>query len=148
MRIAFVSCTRAKQADPQPARDLYMASRWFRAARAYAETFDRWLILSARYGLVHPDKEIAPYQESLKAKTADARREWAFKVSFQLQEQAIPTGSHVVLLAGRFYRDPLLPYLANRGYTCEMPLARYAYALQIEQLQQLAERAGQRETVV
>ncbi|OSI35263.1 DUF6884 domain-containing protein [Bradyrhizobium canariense] len=57
-RVAFVSCVKLKADTARPARDLYV-SPWFIGARRYAErNADSWLILSAAYGLVDPDRVI------------------------------------------------------------------------------------------
>ena len=50
---------------PVAAMDLY-TSNWFRKARACVEeTGCPWRILSAEYGLVHPEEEIGPYEKTL-----------------------------------------------------------------------------------
>jgi hypothetical protein len=50
---------------PAPARELYV-SQLFKKASAYAElTCDRWYVLSAKHGLVHPDTVIEPYDVRL-----------------------------------------------------------------------------------
>jgi hypothetical protein len=54
--VGLVACSRTKLSRAAPARELY-CSPLFRAARAYAERRygrGRWLIVSARYGLVDP----------------------------------------------------------------------------------------------
>src|SRR5690606_13413659 len=54
--IALVSCVSSKEPHAAPARDLY-TSALFRKARAYAErNADAWYILSAKYGLVDPNR--------------------------------------------------------------------------------------------
>jgi hypothetical protein len=61
--IGLIACSRTKADRPSLARELYV-SPLFRAARAYAERRHgpgQWLILSARYGLVDPDKVLAPH---------------------------------------------------------------------------------------
>jgi hypothetical protein len=66
--IGLVACSRLKSDRPLPARELSV-SPVFRATSAYAERrygSDRWLILSARHGLVHPDQMLAPYELGLR----------------------------------------------------------------------------------
>ena len=63
--IYLVSCVSRKRATPHRAKDLYI-SDWFLKARAYVEdTHSPWFILSAEYGLVPPDKVLAPYERTL-----------------------------------------------------------------------------------
>jgi len=59
--LILVGCGARKLAHAAPAKDLYTGPL-FRAARAYAEAHaDAWYVLSAKYGLVHPDRVIEPY---------------------------------------------------------------------------------------
>jgi hypothetical protein len=69
--LVVVSCGEEKVwkrhpgAGPTPAQDAYTSSR-FNKSREYAEHFgERWLILSAKYGLIEPDFVIpADYNRS------------------------------------------------------------------------------------
>jgi hypothetical protein len=75
--IGLVGCAATKAETPQPARLLYR-SELFRRASAYAEAhYDHWFILSARHYLVHPDEELAPYDQTLSAMTVADRAHWA-----------------------------------------------------------------------
>lgn len=71
-RIALVGCTKGKLPARAPARDLYVGDL-FAKARAYAQTFDAWYVLSARHGLVLPDEVIEPYDVTLGDKRRDRR---------------------------------------------------------------------------
>jgi len=63
--ICLVSCVWPKRATTALAKDLYR-SDWFLKARACAESAGScWFILSAEYGLVHPDEMIEPYEMTL-----------------------------------------------------------------------------------
>jgi hypothetical protein len=56
----LVSCVSKKRDTPTTARALYV-SDWFIKARTYVEaTCSPWFILSAEYGLLHPDAVVAP----------------------------------------------------------------------------------------
>jgi hypothetical protein len=112
--VHLVSCVGLKAAGPCAARDLYR-SQWFRKARAYVEAAGGpWWILSAAHGLVAPDEVIAPYECTLNAMHAPARRQWGARVVAQLCE-ALPSSGAVVLLAGERYRAPLLDHLGERA---------------------------------
>jgi hypothetical protein len=72
--IALVSCSGPKLSHAAPARSLY-ASPLFRRANAYAARhFERWFILSGKYGLVEPEAIIAPYDVDVTHFTAAQRR--------------------------------------------------------------------------
>ena len=119
--VFLVSCVKRKRTSAAPARDLYI-SDWFVKARRYVERRRaRWFILSAEYGLVHPDRVIAPYERSLKTMPIEARRLWAKRV---LQEFAdtVPDAEHVTFLAGQRYREFLKDALQRRGVTVEVPM--------------------------
>ena len=72
-RLILVSCVKTKRAMPAAAMDLY-TSNWFRKARACVEkTGCPWRILSAQYGLVHPEEEIRPYEKTLSTSSKSTR---------------------------------------------------------------------------
>ena len=119
--IYLLSCVGQKQAAPIHARDLY-TSTWFCKARTYAdETGQPWFILSAQYGLVHPDEMIAPYDLTLNSMPVADRRRWASRVLTQL-EQHLNGIRSVTFLAGRRYREFLEPSLRSRGLVVSIPM--------------------------
>jgi hypothetical protein len=131
----LVSCVSEKHPRPMPARELY-CSIWFQKARAFVEKqTGEWLILSARYGLVEPDKVIEPYNETLNEQTIEERREWSKKVVQELRPHC-PAGTSVVFLAGEKYRDFLAPALSELGCRVEIPMEGLAIG---EQLRWLSE---------
>lgn len=106
--IALVSCVKSKAAGPRPAKNLY-TSALFRYQRAYAEECaDRWFIISAKYGLVHPDNVIEPYEQTLAGAPVAARREWARRVFRQMESAELTAGRKTFLwLAGQAYQKEL-----------------------------------------
>lgn len=59
--VVVIPCSGLKLSYPAPARDLYTGT-FFRKALALADRCDADLyIFSAKYGLIHPDTVIAPY---------------------------------------------------------------------------------------
>jgi hypothetical protein len=120
--ICLVSCVGAKRTTAAPAKALYQ-SDWFIKARAYAEAISqRWFILSAKHGLVHPDDVIAPYEQTLNTMDIAGRRNWARLVQSQMDD-AIPDAAQIVVLAGQRYREFLMDYLGRRAHTVEVPMA-------------------------
>lgn len=76
--VALVACAKTKTDCPARARHLYNLSTLFRAASTWAEAHaDRWYILSAKHGLLHPDQVLEPYDTSLYDLPAHGRREWS-----------------------------------------------------------------------
>jgi hypothetical protein len=99
-KIVLVACCGKKLPFAAPAKELYQ-SELFRKSRAYAEqNGDKWLILSALHGVIHPDATIEPYDVTLNDMSAQARREWSAKVAGQLSE----------------YRDAQMTVLAGQNY--------------------------------
>lgn len=105
-RIGLVGCVKQKAADPRPAKDLYL-SPLFSGRRSLVErTCDQWWILSAEHGLVHPDKELAPYDVTLKAMGRSVRREWSARVLAAIDERVRPAAGDIFEIhAGAEYRD-------------------------------------------
>jgi len=119
--VCLVSCVGSKRAEPAPARDLYQ-SDWFIKARRYVEAMGcPWFILSAKHGLISPDEVIPPYEQTLNTMGVSERRDWARMVQNQMDEQ-MPNASHIVILAGKRYREFLKDYLRRRADTVDVPM--------------------------
>jgi hypothetical protein len=105
--VGLVGCGSQKLERPAPARELYI-SQLFKKASAYAElTCDRWYVLSAKHGLVHPDTLLEPYDVRLgtNSRTSPPIQQWAARVQDQLAVE-LAGFEHVrlVALAGEQYR--------------------------------------------
>jgi hypothetical protein len=103
------------------AQNLYV-SDWFIKASSYAtQISDQWFILSAKYGLLYPDEEIEPYNETLNNMPVKSRRAWASIVLEDLLQE-INEGDQIVFLAGQRYREFLVKPLRSRGFLVEIPM--------------------------
>lgn len=124
--LVLVACSAAKLEQPAPARDLYTGAL-FRKARAWAEAHgDEWLILSAAWGVVSPDRVLEPYNRRLPSARA-ARQSWARSVANQLYQHR---DRQMVALAGADYlawSGPDFPHL-------ERPLAGLGIGQQLHWL--------------
>jgi len=115
LHIALLACSRTKADRPVPARELYV-SPLFRAARAYMERrygHGNWLILSARYGLVDPDRLIAPYDLNLRQLTPGQRESWGDRIAVELTDR-FPAGTVLWFHAGAVYRDAIAPVVPHQ----------------------------------
>lgn len=120
-RLFLVSCVKTKLSEPAAARELYV-SDWFRKARACVERDGgAWRILSAKYGLVHPDDVIRPYEKTLNTMRVAERRVWARDVLKAL-EPCLANADTVVFFAGERYREFLEPSLGGRGIRLDVPM--------------------------
>ena len=120
-RLFLVSCVNTKRQTHAPAKDLYI-SAWFRKVRACVErTGCPWGILSAEYGLLHPDEEIQPYEMTLNAMPVAERRAWANEV-LESMDPFLEGIDTVVLFAGERYREFLEPGLREWGVAVSVPM--------------------------
>lgn len=118
----LVACVSVKRDRPAPARDLY-ASPWFRKARSFVEgNGGNWFILSAQHGLLSPDQVIPPYERTLNAMRVAERRAWAASVVEQFDEANLEF-DRISVLAGKRYREFLMPALRARATFVDVPLA-------------------------
>lgn len=133
MRVGLVGSVKTKMSSPRAARDLY-DSKLFRGRRAYVEaTCDRWLVLSAKYGLVGPDDVIAPYEETLKSKSAEARRTWTALVLDQIDRLEIVYADSVfeIHAGGEYCNHGLVDGLQGRGAKVDVPTAHLSLGHQL-----------------
>lgn len=125
-RILLVGCGKSKRAERAAARDLYTGPL-FADRRAYAEaTGDPWWVLSARHGIVDPDRELRPYDETMEGKPPVDRAAWAVGVVLQLLTE-LPDDVDlraviVEIHAGEAYADQLADVLVAAGLSVDRPV--------------------------
>ena len=119
--VYLVACVSGKKEQAARAKVLYQ-SQWFRFARQYVELKGgEWNILSAEHGLLDPETVVEPYNVSLNEQGCNEREGWAEKVAKQIDNKyEVPT--RFVFLAGRKYREYLIPKLHQQGHVCEVPM--------------------------
>jgi hypothetical protein len=136
----LLGCVSQKNTSPMAARDLYR-SELFRRRRRYAEASGRpWWIVSVEYGLVDPDRVIAPYDTRIARLPLAARHELADRVAADL-ERALGTlaGTRLEIHAGDEYVLAIGPSLRDRGARLTRPLEGLRIG---EQLAWYGERLG------
>lgn len=128
--IGLVACSKSKLDHPAPARELYQGTL-FQRASAYAERVcGTWYILSAKHGLVEPDKILEPYDVHLQDLTPEDRTGWAMRSMREIalireyahvdpQQPAAKTLAKLyshrwLVLAGRQYRELVVPNLPGQ----------------------------------
>lgn len=104
--ICIVSCTARKRDAAMPAELIYSSELFFRSRRYAHANFDRWLILSAKYGLVTPQQILEPYDVALPVLSARERLALSTKVAEQAASLNL-SGAEVVSICGSEY-DRLL----------------------------------------
>lgn len=138
MKVAVASCTKQKRREDAPARKLYDESTYFRKQARYAETADEWWIQSAKYGLVHPDRVIKPYDT--RADDLDEPNRWAWNIACRLLQEYDPDDTTIVVLGGAAYADPLTPHLEEFGFEVHEPLRGQRIGDRMAALDRMADR--------
>lgn len=120
-RILLIGCGKAKQTENKlwPAKDLYTGPI-FKARREFAERSGfAWFIASAAHGLLPPDKELLPYDYTLKGQPPHVRAGWALQLVSDLLETFTTGGKlHdvcVELHMGEDYADYLTQIIPAIG---------------------------------
>jgi len=126
----IIGCGKAKIWDSKPflrsirSKEAY-TSAMFRLCRMYAEAFypGRWLILSAKYGLILPDKRIEKYDVSFgSVKQANKHRLITIDTLARQCKNHLHNAKKVVCLAGKQYALMLKSVLQNET-EMECPLS-------------------------
>jgi len=114
--LCLVGCGKTKLDRLTAAKDLYTGNL-FRAARSWAETCDEWRILSALYGLVDPEQQLAPYEHRLHPKD---RAQWGQVVANRIVCEMSECGPfELVILAGKDYAAPVVAGMrSGLGWRC------------------------------
>lgn len=130
--IYLVSCVAKKQQRTCKAKELYQ-SDWFCKARRLVESRrGQWFILSAAYGLVHPETVVEPYDKTLNNMPILDRRAWAREV---LNSLLSLDAGRFVFLAGAKYREFLTKPLKNSGREVLVPMEGLKIGEQLRWLQ-------------
>lgn len=108
--LVIVGCGKLKANKACQAQNMYKG-QLFKAAKSHAMKIGtRWLIASAKYGLLMPTDVIKPYDKTLTGAGRDEKA--AFRHSCQADYAGYLTDfgkpDRVVILAGKLYVDPLV----------------------------------------
>lgn len=118
-RIILISCSSKKSNRASKAKDMYI-STLFKSSLAYAKNInpDKIYILSALYGLVDLEQEIAPYNFTLKTLNANEKIIWGKQIIEQLKKVVDIEKDLFICLAGEIYINPISQSIKN----LEIPL--------------------------
>lgn len=151
-RIVLLSCTKAKLDKPSPAQDLYSPSPMFQKTKAYGETLkpDKTYILSAKHHLVPMEKELEPYDLTLKNMKKDEKNKWGETVISQMKEKGInPQKDTFIFLARSEYIKPLKDHIPEENMETPMEGKRMGERLswlnkQVEHLKEIFQKLKKR----
>jgi hypothetical protein len=115
----LISCVSQKLDHPALSKDLY-TSPLFKLCYRYATSLkpDAIFVLSAKYGLVSCDQEIAPYNMTLNNMKTRGVKKWSERVLAELSKQTDLQKDLFIFLAGDKYRKFLLPHIRH----CQIPM--------------------------
>lgn len=114
--VVLLSCVKLKGKLRAKSQDLYV-SDLFRKSLAYARHLepDAIYILSAKYHLLELDREIEPYDETLKKMGIASVKAWADVVLGQLGTMTDLQQDRFTVLASERYRRFLLPHMPQHN---------------------------------
>jgi hypothetical protein len=113
--IALIPCVSKKRSFKTKAENMYI-SALFKKNLEYVKGIlkaDNIFILSAKHGLLPLDKEICPYNATLKNMGREEKQRWAEMVVRQLRGECDIPHDKFYILAGKDYYKDLIPYLQN-----------------------------------
>ena len=90
-KIVLLSCTKSKLDHRAPAQELYSASPMFKKTLEYGKSLqpDKMFILSAKHHLVPLNKELDPYDKTLKEMPADEKEKWGDETVKQMKSHGL-----------------------------------------------------------
>ena len=114
--IVLLSCTKSKLNKPSPAQELYSPSPTFQKTLEYGKQLkpNKIYILSAKHHLISLNKELSPYDLTLKDMKKDEKELWGKKVVSQMKSAGLNLDKDkFTFLTGTEYMKPLLKYIPN-----------------------------------
>jgi len=115
-KIVILSCTKSKTDHRAPAQELYSASPMFRKTLEYGKSLepDKMFILSAKHHLVPLNKELDPYDKTLKEMPKDEKEKWGEETMKQMKSAGLDLNKDkFIFLTGGEYLKPFRNYIAN-----------------------------------
>ena len=130
-KIVLISCVKKKLDHQAKAKELYISPLFcLNLKYAYYMNPNAIYILSAKYGLLELEQLIDPYEKTLNKMNAIERKSWAKKVIDSLKQKADLKSDLIIFLAGRIYRQHLIPEIQH----FEIPLEGLPFGIQLSEL--------------
>ena len=122
--VVFLSCTKSKLEQKAPAQELYSPSPTFKKTLDYGNQLqpDKMFILSAKHHLVPLEKELEPYDLTLKEMKKDEKDAWGDEVMKQMEDKGIDVENDtLIFLVGAEYMKPITKLLPESAKV-EIPM--------------------------
>jgi hypothetical protein len=126
---ALIPCSKHKAEGQANALTMYWSSSLFRGAyRVAGRKGQEVLILSAKYGLLTPERVIFPYNVHLNSLSPADKLIWQEGVLARLLNRAhLDPEIRFTSYLGSVYADLIVPELRQRGYEVDEPLKGLRY---------------------
>lgn len=115
-KVVLLSCTKSKLDHKAPAQELYSASPMFKKTLEYGKSLhpDKMYILSAKHFLVPLDKELAPYDKTLKEMPKDEKEKWGEITMQQMKKAGLNLDKDdFIFLTGSEYLKPFIGHIKH-----------------------------------
>ena len=115
-KIVLLSCTKSKVDHRAPAQELYSASPMFKKTLEYGKSLepDKMFILSAKHHLVPLNKELDPYDKTLKEMPKDEKEKWGEETMKQMKSAGLDLNKDkFIFLTGSEYLKPFRNHITN-----------------------------------
>lgn len=110
--LAILGCTKSKHTGVMEARRLYEKSNLFRLSKAFCKKNKfHYIIISAKYGLIHPNQEICDYNETFDSKKKIKEMS---KIIIPGLKKLIKNYDRIVVLTGEKYIETFRPLIDNK----------------------------------
>lgn len=117
-KIVLLSCTKSKLDHKAPAQELYSASPMFKKTLEYGKSLnpDKMFILSAKHHLVPLNKELSPYDKTLKEMPKDEKEKWGEETVKQMKSHGLNLDKDkFIFLTGSEYLKPFKEYIPEKN---------------------------------
>lgn len=116
----FISCVKKKKNYTTTAENLY-DSTFFKYCLKYAKSFNpnNIFILSAKYGVLHLNDIVSPYDKTLKKMNKKEKEIWENNVIKSLKKEKIDFNEYTIWLCGKEYRKNLIKFFPNSSFLLE-----------------------------
>ena len=121
----LISCGKHKKRDRAKAADLYTSPRFRMSVGIARQLALPFSILSAKHGLLSPNKTVEPYDLQLSSLSAESRLAWS-KAVFKAIISAKPAITRVIVLAHDEYAHDLVPALRQEGTEVIEPMRGFS----------------------
>lgn len=119
MKIALISCSSKKKSGSCKAKHLYDGDLFKKSMNYVKNRYDKWFILSAKYGLLNPDDIISGYDLSLNSLSKNELSKWSKNISEKILKL---NPDEIDFYCGVNYRKYLIDILKKNNIKCNSPL--------------------------